>query len=96
MATVETRTISLPTDQATYVDSLVEAGGYASVSDVVRAGLRALQERDGDVEPWLKDAVLPVYDAMMADPGRGLSADRVREAMRAHHAEHVNKAPRAA
>ena len=96
MPTVEKRTISLPPAQASYVDSLVEAGGYASVSEVVRAGLRALQERDAVVDRWLKDEVAPVYDAMVADPGRGLSADRVREAMRAHHADHVTKARRAA
>ena len=96
MPTVEKRTISLPPAQASYVDSLVKTGGYASASEVVRAGLRALQERDAAVDHWLKQEVAPVYDAMVADPDRGLSAERVRAAMRAHHAEHVKKAPRGA
>jgi antitoxin ParD1/3/4 len=92
MPTVEKRTVSLPPAQASYIDSLVETGTYASVSEVVRAGLRALQERDAVVERWLRDEPGPVYDAMHADPGRGLSADRVMAAMRTHHAKHLKKA----
>jgi len=94
MPTAEKRTISLPPAQAHYIDSLVETGTYASASEVVRAGLRALRERDEAVERWLRDEVVPVYDAMQADPGRGLSADRVKAAMRAHHAGHSKKANR--
>ena len=91
MPAVEKRTISLPPAQARYIDSLVETGTYASASEVVRAGLRALRERDAAVERWLKEDVVPVYDAMVADPGRALSADKVTAAMRAHHAEHLKK-----
>ena len=94
MAAVEKRTVSLPPAQAQYIDTLVAAGTYASASEVVRAGLRALQERDAVVERWLRDEVLPVYDAMQADPSRGLPADQVVAAMRAHHAEHLKKADR--
>lgn len=58
----------------------MEAGTYASASEVVRAGLRALRERDAAVERWLREAVVPTYDAMQADPARGLSADQVTRA----------------
>jgi len=92
MPAVEKRTISLPPAQAHYIDSLVETGTYGSASEVVRAGLRALQERDAVVERWLKDEVIPVYDAMRANPERGLSAEQVKAAMRAHHADHLKKA----
>ena len=94
MPTVEKRTISLPPAQARYIDAQVETGTYASVSEVVRAGLRALQERDAAVERWLRDEVIPVYDAMQADPERGLSADQVTAALRTHHADHLKKAAR--
>jgi len=94
MAAIEKRTVSLPPAQAHYIDTLVGAGTYASASEVVRAGLRALQERDAVVERWLREEVVPVYDAMHADPSRGISADQVVAAMRAHHAEQLKKANR--
>jgi antitoxin ParD1/3/4 len=91
MPAVEKRTISLPPAQASYIDALVETGTYASASEVVRAGLRALQERDAVVERWLKEEVIPVYDAMQSDPSRGIPAEQVKAAMRAHHADRVKK-----
>ena len=92
MPGVEKRTISLPAAQASYIDSLVEAGTYASASEVVRAGLRALQERDAAVVRWLNNEVAPVYDAMQADPKRGLSAEQVTAALAVHHAARLKKA----
>jgi antitoxin ParD1/3/4 len=92
MPGIEKRTVSLPAAQASYIDSLVEAGTYASASEVVRAGLRALQERDAAVGRWLREEVAPVYDAMQADPGRGLSAEQVTAALAAHHTARLKKA----
>jgi antitoxin ParD1/3/4 len=96
MSTVEKRTVSLPADQARYMDELVAGGGYASASEVVRAGLRALRERDAAVERWLHDEVAPVYDAMQADPGRALSADQVGAALQAHHTARLKAGRRGA
>jgi len=86
MPSPEKRTFSLPTEQASYIDTLVASGTYASASEVVRAGLRALQERDAAVERWLREEVVPVYDAMKADPKRGIPANQVMATIRAHHA----------
>jgi antitoxin ParD1/3/4 len=94
MPGIEKRTVSLPAAQASYIDALVEAGTYASASEVVRAGLRALQERDAAIERWLRDEVAPTYDPMQADPGRGLSADQVTAALATRHAARVKKASR--
>ena len=94
MPAVEKRTISLPPAQARYIDALVETGAYASASEVVRAGLRALQEHDAAVERWLKEEVIHVYDAMQADPDRGIPAEQVMKAMRARHADRSRKASR--
>ncbi len=49
MSAAAKRTFSLPTEQADYIDALVQTGTFASASEVVRAGLRALQERDAAV-----------------------------------------------
>lgn len=86
MPSPDKRTISLPAEQASYIDSLVASGAYATASEVVRAGLRALQERDAAIERWLRDEVVPVFDAMQADPGRAIPADQVMATIRAHHA----------
>jgi antitoxin ParD1/3/4 len=89
MPSPEKRTFSLPTEQAGYIDALVASGTYASGSEVVRAGLRALQERDAVVERWLRDEVLGVCDAMRSDPGRALPAEKVFATIRARHADRL-------
>lgn len=86
MPNVSKRTVSLPQEHTTYIDSLVASGAFASASEVVRAGIRALQERDQAVERWLRDEVAPSYDAMMADPERGIPVEDAFDAVRARHA----------
>lgn len=89
MADRETRTISLPAEQAGYIDALVASGSYASASEVVDAGLRALQEWDASLDDWLRSESAPVYDAMQADPTRGIPADEVFDAVRDHHVKRL-------
>ncbi len=85
MAAPEKRSFTIPLEQASYIDRLVASGSYASASEVVRAGLRALQERDLAVERWLREEVAPTYDAMQADPSRGIPVDEVASTLRRHH-----------
>src|ERR1700692_848056 len=91
MPSPEKRTFSLPTEQAGYIDTLVASGSYASGSEVVRAGLRALQERDAAVENWLREEVIGVCDAMQSDPGRAIPAEQVFATIRARHADRLKK-----
>jgi antitoxin ParD1/3/4 len=70
--------VTLPNEMARMVKSKVSSGEYASESEVVRDGLRALQARDRAVENWLTQEVVPAYDAMKADPSRGRSVAQVR------------------
>lgn len=86
MRHAEKRTFSLPPEHVVFIDEQVASGSYASASEVVRAGLRALQERDAAVERWLREEVAPVYDATQADPGRVQTLDAVFGAIRARHA----------
>lgn len=87
MTQIEKRTVSLPPEQAAFIDRLVASGHFASVSEVVHAGLQALQERDAAVDRWLRDEVAPVYDAMQADQGRALGIDTVFDDIRGRHKE---------
>ena len=78
MRTTQQLSITLPTDMANAVKSKVQAGEYASESEVIRDGLRVLMARDRVVESWLRDQVAPAYDALKADPSRAAGVDRVR------------------
>ncbi|MDR2196159.1 MAG: type II toxin-antitoxin system ParD family antitoxin [Gallionellaceae bacterium] len=87
MPAIEKRTVSLPSDQAAFIDAKVQAGDYASASEVVRAGLRALKERDAVVEQWLRGSVLAAHKALEADPSRALSVEEAFSSVRDIHAE---------
>ena len=74
MSAAQKRTISLPDEQADFIDAKVASGDYASASEVVRAGLRALKERDDAIERWLREEVVPTYDDLGRVVGRGVCA----------------------
>jgi antitoxin ParD1/3/4 len=95
MSVIAKRTFSLPIEHAKFIDRKVRSGAYASASEVVRAGLRALRERDEAVERWLREDVASVYDAMVANPSSGIPAAKVFAAIRARHARRVKAAKRA-
>ena len=76
--------ISLPQEQARQVQALADSGQYASVSAVISDSLRALEARNAGLERWLRDEVVPNYQALKADPGRGLSVDQLQDALTRH------------
>ena len=78
MRSTQQMSITLPIEMAAAVKSRVATGEYASESEVIRDGLRALLARERAVENWLTMQVLPAYDALKADPARGLTPDQVR------------------
>ena len=70
MRTTRQLSITLPNDMADALRERVRAGEYASESEVIREGLRALFARDHAVEAWLRTEVAAAYDAVVADPTR--------------------------
>ena len=94
MSKVSKRTFSLPAEQAAYIDAKVDSGAYASGSEVIRAGLRALQERDAVFERWLHEEVVPTYDATKADPSSRIPAKAVFAEARARYSSGRRKARR--
>jgi antitoxin ParD1/3/4 len=87
MRTTQQLSITLPNEMADVVKAKVRAGEYATESEVIRDGLRALLARDRAVETWLHRQVGPAYDALKADPSRAVTADQVRARLAAEHAK---------
>lgn len=87
MRTTQQMSITLPNDMADVVKTKVRSGEYASESEVIRDGLRALMARDRAVESWLNNQVGQAYDALKADPSRAVTADQVRARLTAEHAK---------
>lgn len=85
MRTTQQLSITLPKDMADAVKTKVRSGEYASESEVIRDGLRALMTRDRVVESWLRNQVGPAYDALKADPSTAVTADQVRARLVAEH-----------
>jgi antitoxin ParD1/3/4 len=78
MRTTRQLSVTLPNDMADDVRARVVSGEYASESEVIRDGLRALRARDRAVDQWLRGEVGPALDAYRADPSRGITLDELR------------------
>ena len=87
MRTTQQFSITLPIEMAEAVKAKVKAGLYATESEVIRDGLRALIAQEQAVENWLQMQVAPAYDALKANPSRGVSADHVRARLATEHAK---------
>lgn len=85
MRTTQQFSITLPNEMADIIKTKVAAGEYATESEVIRDGLRALIARDRAVENWLIQEVGPAYDALRADPERAVTVDQLRAALAAEH-----------
>jgi putative addiction module CopG family antidote len=85
MRTTQSLSITLPHEMAQMVKDKVASGEYASESEVIRDGLRALSARDAAVEKWLREEVVPTYDRVMADiEGNTVSAEEAFAWLEAH------------
>ncbi len=85
MRTTQQFSITLPNEMAEVVKAKVESGEYATESEMIRDGLRALMARDRAVENWLREQVGPAYDALKTDPSRAVSVEAVRARLAAEH-----------
>lgn len=91
MRTTQQFSITLPTEMAGLVKSKVACGEYATESEVIRDGLRALMARDRAMENWLQNQVAPAYDALKADPSKAVSIADVRAKLASVHKAAITK-----
>lgn len=85
MRTTQQFSITLPSQMADVVKAKVASGEYATESEVIRDGLRALLARDRALDNWLVGQVGPAYDALKADPDSALSVEQVRARLLVEH-----------
>ena len=78
MRTTQQLSITLPNDMANVLKAKVQAGEYATESEVIRDGLRALLARDRAIDGWLRDQVGPAYDALKTNPSSAVTPEQVR------------------
>jgi antitoxin ParD1/3/4 len=91
MRTTQQLSVTLPKEMAQMVRNKVASGEYASESEVVRDGLRALQARDRALETWLRTEVVPAYDEAKANPSSLLSRAAVRAKLTTLHKRTTKK-----
>lgn len=87
MRTTQQLSITLPNEMAEAIKTKVRSGEYATESEVIREGLRALLNRDRAIESWLQNEVGVAYDALKSNPLRAVTADQVRERLASENAK---------
>jgi putative addiction module CopG family antidote len=93
MRKTQSLNITLPDEMARRVKAKVSSGAYATESEVIREGLRALDEREAATEVWLRTEGVARYDAYHCDP-RGRPAAEVFARLRRHSARRAKPAAR--
>ena len=78
MRTTKQLSITLPNNMADAVKERVSSGAYASESEVIREGLRALFAREEADEAWLRTEVVGSVEAMRNDPSRAITSEDMR------------------
>ena len=91
MRTTKQLSITLPNSMAEALKERVASGAYASESEVIRDGLRALFSQEQAIERWLQTEVVASVEAMRADPSRAISAQDMRTYLSGLRTEHSTK-----
>jgi antitoxin ParD1/3/4 len=86
MRSTQQFSITLPHDMAEAVERKIQSGAYASVSEVMRDGVRALIERDAAVERWLREEVISGDAEHLANPSKAVPAEEVLPRIKARRA----------
>jgi putative addiction module CopG family antidote len=85
-------TVTLPPEMAAMVKAKVASGDYATDSEVIRDGLRAMLARDAALEKWLREEVVQSCKEYDADPSIGIPSDQIMDQVRAAYRERTKKA----
>ncbi len=92
MSTVEKISITLTPEMNRVIKQRVEAGDFASSSELIREALRVWQRREDEHEQKLA-AIRGKLQASMDDPRPSLPLDDVFENLRKRHQVKTSKCP---
>lgn len=82
MRNTQQLSITLPREMAKQIEKKVESGAYASVSEVVREGIRTLLDRDMSLEHWLREEVVKGIEEYRTDPSKGIPSAKIKNRVR--------------
>ncbi len=68
-----------------FVKKQLDSGRYNNASEVIRAGLRLLEDHEAARERWLNEEIPTRFDELRANPSLGVPATDVRGRFEARH-----------
>jgi antitoxin ParD1/3/4 len=68
-----------------FIRKQLESGRYNNASEVVRAGLRMLEDFEAERERWLREEIPGRLTELRQDPAKGIPADTVFSRLQARH-----------
>ena len=75
-----------------FIKRQLESGRYNNASEVVRAGLRMLEDFEASRERWLRQEIPARMAEMRDDPSAGIPAEQVFDDLEARHRLRMAKA----
>lgn len=68
-----------------FIRKQLESGRYNNASEVVRAGLRMLEDFEAEREKWLREDMPAGLAELQQDPAKGIPAETVFPRLEARH-----------
>jgi len=84
--------IALSEHYEKFIRRQLESGRYNNASEVVRAGLRMLEDFEASRERWLREEIPTRMAEMRNDPSQGIPAEQVFDDLEARHRQRMAKA----